>query len=235
MNTSTESLIARARDRFSLQDYYGTIHLLSDVVEMGCEFADVYHLRGLSFSLLGQHERALQEFEAALALNERYIEAHIHRGIILSELGRSAEAHEAFEQAASHSAAGGAGLPSHVAGRLANQHAELAAGYAEVGRLDEAIEQYRRALELSPDFHDLRYRLARLLLEAGRVLEARQELEEIVSARPNFVDAQASLGLARYLSGDANGAKEVWTACLERRPKNARIDAYLAMLERAES
>jgi len=231
--TSAEHLITQAQERFSLQDYYGAIHLLSDVVDRGCQFADVHHLRGLSFSLLGQHERALEEFDAALELNPRYIEAHIHRGIILGELGRSEDAHEAFQKAATHSDREGE-LPSHIAGRLANQHAELAASYAEVGALAVAIGQYRRALELCSEFHDLRYRLARLLLEVGQVLDARTELEQIVEAKPNFVDAQAALGLARYLSGDANGAKEVWTACLEQRPKNARIEAYLAMLERAK-
>ena len=42
----------------------------------------------------------------------------------------------------------------------------------------------------------------------------------------------ASLGLARYLSGDAAGAQQVWHDCLLARPKNARVEAYLAMLER---
>jgi Tfp pilus assembly protein PilF len=71
------------------------------------------------------------------------------------------------------------------------------------------------------------------LLEAGRVLEAREALEQVVRARPNFVDAEAALGLAHYLSGDGIGAREVWRACLTRRPENARVEAYLAMLGRA--
>ena len=55
----------------------------------------------------------------------------------------------------------------------------------------------------------------------------------MVADRPNFVDALASLGLARYLSGDIAGAQQVWHDCLLARPKNARVEAYLAMLERA--
>jgi hypothetical protein len=47
------------------------------------------------------------------------------------------------------------------------------------------------------------------------------------------VDAQVALGLAHYLSGDALGAREIWRNCLSRRPENARVDAYLAMLGRA--
>ena len=121
---------------------------------------------------------------------------------------------------------------STVAAQLANRHADLAETYAGAGAVSRAIEEYERALELGPEFHDLRYRMARLLMEAGRALEAREALERVLEARPSFVDAQAALGLAHYLSGDADGAREVWQACLTRRPENARVEAYLSMLAR---
>ena len=38
---------------------------------------------------------------------------------------------------------------------------------------------------------------------------------------------------ARFLSGDTAGAQQVWHECLLARPKNARVEAYLSMLERA--
>ena len=71
-----------------------------------------------------------------------------------------------------------------------------------------------------------------MLLEAGRALEARDELEQVVTARPAFLDAGAALGLARYLSGDAEGAREVWEHLLARRPDNPRVQAYLHMVGR---
>jgi Tfp pilus assembly protein PilF len=74
--------------------------------------------------------------------------------------------------------------------------------------------------------------MARLLLESGRSLEAREALEEVLRTRPNFVDASAALGLAHYLSGDALGARDIWKGCLQWRPENARVEAYLAMLGR---
>lgn len=227
-----ERLLARARERFTVQDYYGAVHLLEEIVESGRSFADVHHLMGVSLSLLGQHERALGEFRRALELNPRYLEALIHQGLVLNELGREKEAEESFRRAAASVAPETAGMPAPVAARMANQHAELAEEYAEAGALGFAIEQYERALELGPEYHDLRYRMARLLLEAGRSLEAREALEEVIRARPNFVDAEAALGLAHYLSGDGAGARDVWKACLARRPENARVEAYLAMLGR---
>jgi tetratricopeptide (TPR) repeat protein len=232
MAGQTELLLARARERFVVQDYYGAVHLLESVVDSGRAFADVHHLLGVSLSLLGQAQRALRELERALELNPRYVEALIHRGLVLNELGRTDEAEEAFNQAAANIDHPTAGLPGPVAAQLANRHADLAETYAGAGAVERAIEEYERALELGPEYHDLRYRMARLLIEAGRALEARDALEQVLRARPSFVDAQAALGLAHYLSGDADGAREVWQACLTRRPENSRVEAYLAMLTR---
>jgi tetratricopeptide (TPR) repeat protein len=232
MAAQTERALARARDRFAVQDYYGTVHLLEEIVAGGRAFADVHHLLGVSLSLLGQRERALTEFGRALELNPRYLEALIHQGLVLYEMGRDAEAEDSFRRASASVSAPSNGLPAPIAASLANQHAELAEAYAEAGSLDRAVEQYQRALELGPSFVDLRYRMARLLLESGRSLEAREALEEVLRTRPNFVDAAAALGLAHYLSGDALGARDIWKACLTRRPENARVEAYLAMLGR---
>ena len=233
MAGQTELLLARARERFVVQDYYGAVHLLESVVDSGRAFADVHHLLGVSLSLLGQTQRALGELERALELNPQYVEALIHRGLVLNELGRTEEAEDAFNRASASLPDSSGGLPAPAAAQLANRHAELADTYAGAGALGKAIEQYEQALELGPQFHDLRYRMARLLIEAGRPLEAREALEEVLRARPNFIDAEAALGLARYLSGDAAGARDVWQGCLERRPENARVDAYLSMLDRA--
>lgn len=232
MAAQTERAVTRAHERFAVQDYYGTVHLLEEIVAAGRAFADVHHLLGVSLSLLGQRERALAEFDRALELNPRYLEALIHQGLVLYEMGREAEAEDSFRRASASLAPASSGLAGPIAARLANQHAELAEAYAEAGALDRAVEQYQRALELGPTFVDLRYRMARLLLESGRSLEAREALEEVLRTRPNFVDACAALGLAHYLSGDALGARDIWTACLKRRPENARVEAYLSMLGR---
>ena len=232
MAAQTERVLTRARERFAVQDYYGTVHLLEEIAAGGRAFADVHHLLGVSLSLLGQRERALTEFARALELNPRYLEALIHRGLVLYELGRDAEAEDSFRRAAASLAPSSNGLAAPIVARLANQHAELADAYAEAGALDRAVEQYQRALELGPGYVDLRYRMARLLLESGRSLEAREALEEVLRSRPNFVDASAALGLAHYLSGDALGARDIWKTCLQRRPENARVEAYLAMLGR---
>jgi tetratricopeptide (TPR) repeat protein len=232
-DTNPERNVKEARERFALQDYYGAVHLLEEVLATGRAFADAHHLLGLSRSLLGQTDQALAAFDSAVHLNPRYVEAHIHRGLILNQLGRSTEAEEAFRRASALEGPRTGRFSPHVAARLANQHAALGEAYAEAGALADAADQYRKAVELGPAFIDLRYRLARLLLDAGNPLGARDELERVLQARPGFVEAQASLGLAHYLAGDASEARRIWRDALERQPENSRIEAYLAMMDRA--
>src|ERR1041384_1300580 len=112
----SDHLLAQARERFAVQDYYGAAHLLEEVVASERSFADAHHLIGLCLALLGHRERALAAFERALELNPRYIEANIHRGILLSELGRSEEAEAAFRAAAAwgEDAAGGVRSEEHT-------------------------------------------------------------------------------------------------------------------------
>lgn len=234
MDVSVEHQVAQARERFQLQDYFGAIHLLEEVVETGRAFADAYHFLGVSYCLVGQPEVGLRHLDKALELNPNYVEALVHRALVLNEMGREAEALEALKRATAASAEVRQGFPSHVASKLANLHAELGEAYAEAGGLREAVDEYQAALSLGPGFHDLRYKLGRYLLDAGRALEAREQFEIIVRARPNFLDAAAMLGLACYLSGDGLEARNVWEECRRRRPEDPRVEAYLAMMERGD-
>ena len=232
MNVSSEQQVREAKERFDAEDYFGAVHLLQEMVDSGKGFADAHHLLGLSYHLLGQSERALESLGRALSLNPNYVEAQVHRALVLGALGRSAEATTEFERARDIGLKPRQGIPATHAAKLANMHAAIGEAYVETGAIERAVEQYRRALELGPTFHDLRYRLARLLLDAGRSLEARSELEVVVRERPQFYDARAALGLAAYVSGDSAAAKQTWMALRQERPDEPRVRAYLSMLER---
>src|SRR5947209_8920231 len=234
MDVSPERLVEQANERFQLQDYYGAIHLLEEVIATGRAFADAHHLLGLSYSLAGQPDKALEQLDRALALNPNYIEALIHLAPVLNELGREEEANAMLRRARQVGAERRAGFHGHVAAKLANQHAALGQAYVEAGGLSEAIAQYEAALTLGPAFHDLRYKLGRLLLEAGRALDAHEQFQIIVRERPSFLDAAAMLGMACYLAGDGLAARAVWEELRAGRPEDPRVEAYLALLSRSD-
>ena len=214
---SPEHLLSRARDRFAVGDYRGTVVCCEQVIAEGRPFADAFHLLGVAFAMLGQPDRALEAFDQALVRNPRYLEALVHRALALSALGRGDEAQAAMAHATQLAPPPVGGLPAVVAAQLANRHAELARAYEEAGQSLRAIAEYR---------------LARALLETGQSLEAREELEHILELNDAFLDARVSLGLAHYMAGDELTARRIWNECLERRPRYARAQSYLSMLER---
>src|SRR2546426_7354821 len=172
MDVSPERLVEQANERFQLQDYYGAIHLLEEVIATGRAFADAHHLLGLSYSLAGQPDKALEQLDRALALNPTYIEALIHRALVLNELGREEEANAMLRRARQVTSERRAGFHGHVAAKLANQHAALGRAYVEAGRVSGARAQDETALTLGPAVPHLRDKLGRRVPGARRPVDA---------------------------------------------------------------
>ena len=117
---SAPDLVARARERFAVRDYHGAVLLLREAVVEGMAYADAQNMLGLSLALVGRQDEAITAFDAALALNARYVEAHLNRAVLLNDMGRLAEARVAFETAEHLGKPDETGFPVMVANRLAN-------------------------------------------------------------------------------------------------------------------
>lgn len=234
MDARPDHLVRSARERLDAGDAYGAIHLLSEHVASGHAYADAHNTLGLAHAMVGQRDQALQQFDVALRLNPRYVDAHLNRAVTLSDLGRADEAARAFAEAQELGAVDHTGFAAPIASRLANLHAELAEAYLEAGGRSQAIQQLESAASLRPEFVDLRFRLARLYLDEGRLEPARDELQALIARRPAFVDAHVALGMARYLLKDLAGARAAWDEARRLAPNDVRVTAYLALLARLE-
>jgi Flp pilus assembly protein TadD len=94
-----------------------------------------------------------------------------------------------------------------------------------------AIGEYRRAVELRPQFVDIRNKLGRTLIDAGRTGEAEEELRQILRANPVYTSARANLGLALFRLGRVDEAEREWRQC-RTQSDDPQVDAYLQMLRR---
>lgn len=225
-------LLVVARERFEARDYRGAALLLASAIESGQAYADTHHLLGLCYAMLEWREQALSAFDAALKLNPRYVEAHLNKSVVLSDMGRSTEAAEVLAQAQELGRPDDTGFPAVVANRLANMHADIGRAYREAGAHGTAAAQYRSGLELRPRFADLRLELARTLLDAGEPEAAARELDVILAQHPDWLDAMLLRGLAAYLAGHLDQAKSVWERASERHPEEPRLETYRSMLAR---
>jgi tetratricopeptide (TPR) repeat protein len=233
LDPSVEQLIARGKESFARNQYLAALADLQEVAALHPGFADVQNLIGLCLSLLGRPEEAVEAFRRAVERNQGYVEAHLNLAITLNDLGRFDEARGEFQAASEADEEKASGpFPSAAAARLANKHGELGDLYAEAGAPAEAVREYRRAVDLRPQFLDIRNKLARTLIDVGDAAAAAEELGQVVELRPAFAAARANLGLALFRLGRFEEAESEWQRCLQQQPDNAQVSGYLGMLAR---
>ena len=229
---ASPNLLSLARERFAVRDYHGATLLLTSVTQEGPAFADAFNLLGLSLAMVDRADDAVVAFDQALRVNPRYVEAYLNRAVVLNQLGREDEAQRSMNHAAELGAPDESGYPAVVANKLANAHLSLGHDYRAAGALELAIEQYRRALDLRPQFNDIRLALGRALVEVGSHAEAVDVLDEVLKVRPSWLDAMLLRGLAAYLQGDLDAAERIWTDASVRHPEEPRLEIYRSMLAR---
>lgn len=223
-----------------VEDYEAVIDDLSRHIGSGLPAGAALHNRAVAHWEIGQHEKALEDFDLAMAALPRSHMPPSIKGAMLAKLGRFQEALSMFDLAIT----------------LAPDEVTLVRAWArarmEGGLLREALEDLEHAVRLQPGFkytRDERDRLASQLgvpvgeagtpapaVTIGDVMRAyARETEELVVARtgqrPDY--SEASLLLVDVLLADrlANGLiiaqrctpqedAELWTFC-------KRIGGYL--------
>jgi tetratricopeptide (TPR) repeat protein len=76
----------------------------------------------------------------------------------------------------------------------ADAHAKLAVALIVFGRITEALEHLRAAVDLRPDHYEAHSALAGVYLRQNRLHEARMEFETVLRLKPNDYQAHGGLG-----------------------------------------
>ncbi|MDH5235955.1 MAG: tetratricopeptide repeat protein, partial [Gemmatimonadota bacterium] len=136
--------------------------------------------------LLGQHEDAIPEFHAILALRPRDVAARIQLGLSEKASGRLGDALHWFREA----------LQLDPESSLTNLY--LGEVLYNQGAFDEALTALRRAIQHNPDNPDAHFLLSFVLGDMGQHEEAQAASRRAVQLNPSLSRAQANLSLDQY-------------------------------------
>ena len=116
-------------------------------------------------------------------------------------------------------------------------HTNLGIVLLQKGQLDDAIAQYRAALQMQPDSWDAEYNLGTALVGKGEVDEAILHCERAVAMQPNDPDGQVSLGDALLQKKRIDEAIVHYQSALAMRPDYflAHYGLGRAFLEKGEA
>jgi tetratricopeptide (TPR) repeat protein len=106
----------------------------------------------------------------------------------------------------------------------------LGVHYVQLGRNDEAREQFLAALELSPDHAVAHYNLGLIGILGNRPEEAFTHLNQAIAVLPSYAEAHSNLGVLLEATGRADEAFVHYRTALESRPDNVAAHANLARI-----
>lgn len=168
--------------------------------------AEIYRRLGHLLAGLNSWEGAELCYAALCRLQPQSPAGHYNRGVALQELGRAAEAIEAFEHAI--------GLnPGYAAAYLG-----LGLIYQQQQAFEAALLAFDCATELAPDRMQGRLERARTLVRMGRFADAQAALDNLLALQPGDAEAWNLRGIACKQLGQGEAALAAYDRALAARP-----------------
>jgi tetratricopeptide (TPR) repeat protein len=231
--SSDREILLRGRRAFERGEDEAALESLARLASHGLEYADVHYMIGMLHERRDDIDAALDSLRSAVRINPSYVEALLALASLYERRGDFDQSQGYAERASQLAKPTAGSLDPTTRGKLANQQAVLGDALAQAGEKREAIEEYRRALDRCPTFHDVRHRLGMTLREAGLPFQAAQEFRRILRVHSGMLDSQVQLGLTYYSMGRTPEAIGEWEAVLEKDSSRDEARMYLRLVRGA--
>ena len=231
MNEEQRQLMNAGRRHFAAGEYKEAESFLTRVLHEQGGFADLLNMLGVIYHSQERYDEAERSFEKALAINPNYTDAALNLSVTYNDRGKYKEAREIYSRAISNSySADDDGLDPFARGKISNMHAELGDAYFGLGRFVDAVREFERALQLNPEFVDIRTRLGHTFRDMGRPEEALTHYKQVKDEKPEYLPARLALGVTLFSLKRKEEAVQEWQECVSLAPSDRRAAMYLRMV-----
>jgi tetratricopeptide (TPR) repeat protein len=169
---------------------------------------------GRLFALLTQWAEAEETLKAAVALRPRFTDAWV-------ELGNVHFARQKFELALADYQRAAELEPLDV-----TYPCYVGKVFSRLNRHSEAVQRYRQAIQLQPDFWQAHFALADEMAAANKIAEAATAYADVVKLNPTNGLAHLDLGVMNARLGRLEEAQYEFQVTLQLEPGNAQAREY---------
>jgi tetratricopeptide (TPR) repeat protein len=157
------------------------------------EFA--YNQRGSAYDLMGQQQKALEDFSRAVEINPQYCDAYYNRSCVYFELDR-------FDQAIADCDRAVAVCP-----QVGSAYLTRGMSYAGKQNLSQALSDVSRAIELSPLDASFYYNRAVVYGQMKDLPRAVVDFDRAIELDPGYADAYFYRGRTYFQMGERQRAQ----------------------------
>lgn len=230
MEETVRELFNAGRQQFENKNYARAEQLFLKILRLGTRYADVLNMLGVIYHVQGKFNNAIECFEESLKINPQYTEGTLNLAVLYNDLGEYKKAKELYRRVRM-SGKKLTEIDPILKGKIANMHAALGDIYRGIGRYADAIEEYKKALKLSPTFVDIRTKLGISYRENHQNDLAAKELSAVLNQKPAYSQARIQLGLTYYTTGKNEKAASCWRDVLKKDKENETAKMYLRVVE----
>jgi tetratricopeptide (TPR) repeat protein len=193
-----------AADYVMLGDYSDADKWFSQVVSESPTDSDAWYLLGRSKYNENEFAAAISDFEHALTLRPKYVEAENNIGLCWKELNDREKARAAFQSAIDWQ--GDAPID-------AQPFLNLGILSVDASQFDESLPLLRRALSIAPKNPSIHEELGKVYLATNKLSQAQSELEQAIALAPDTSSLHYKLGQILRKQGQIARAQEEFAIC----------------------
>lgn len=186
-------------------------------IDRNANLPEVYANLGSLYLQERRWEKAIAAYEKAISLAPNFAAAYRQLARVWTQLENREAAAECWYQACT--------IEPNWA--TADEYLTLGNSLAEVGKIQQAIECYDRAIQLNPNLATAYHNLGEMLVSEKQPDEAIANYEKALEISPNSFESYHSLGKVWAAKGELDRAIDCYRQSLEFNPKYAR--AWLGM------
>ncbi|MCL6520107.1 MAG: tetratricopeptide repeat protein [Armatimonadetes bacterium] len=191
-------------------------------LEIAPRYFDAYINLGISLEAKGRLQEAFEQYMLALKINPKSAIVHNNLGVVFAKMGNSSQAKDEFEKAIQLDPTYAAAqrnlkrlLRSLVGGSAttAEDYYRMGLAFLDQGKLEGAVDQFRKAVQLKPNHSGAWNALGMTLSKLGRLKEAEVCYNKVLEIEPNRPEPHEGLALVLYLQGKYSNAWQEVMLC----------------------
>ena len=186
-----------------------SIDIYNELIQADEKQGRIYTLRASAWWALGEHDKALADYDRAIELGYREANAFSSRGIFRAATGKHAEADQDFTSALEKDAKDLASLINR------------AAAFMALGKPDKAVEDYSTAIGLDEKNGILLQQRAIAFKAAGKLEEALKDFDKAIEIEPKDIMAWMGRGFIYFQQAKHQAAIDNFAHVIELAPDTA--------------